>query len=146
MDRLEIGVMPYYIEDGELQLVLVTTRGGKRWIFPKGNPEPGMSHVDVASMEAFEEAGVIGRIDKKGRKTVRMKRDGQSVVLLIYPMEVHQVLDEWPEMHQRTRSVVTPAVAEDLINNKKLVHRMKRLLKTVAWHYRSSGSPTVVTK
>jgi 8-oxo-dGTP pyrophosphatase MutT (NUDIX family) len=41
---------------------LVQTRGG-RWIFPKGGVEPGLTRAQSAALEAFEEAGVHGRIE-----------------------------------------------------------------------------------
>lgn len=69
---------------GGLEVLLVQTRGG-RWIFPKGGVEPGLTQAQSAALEAFEEAGVHGRIEempfaryhlgkatrKTGRKTSR---------------------------------------------------------------------------
>jgi 8-oxo-dGTP pyrophosphatase MutT (NUDIX family) len=48
---------------GEIEFLLVQTRGGGRWTFPKGKAEPGLTHAQVAAMEALEEAGVHGRIE-----------------------------------------------------------------------------------
>ena len=39
------------------------SRGG-RWIFPKGGVEPGLTQAQSAALEAFEEAGVHGRIEE----------------------------------------------------------------------------------
>ena len=39
------------------------TRGG-RWIFPKGGVEAGLTQAQSAALEAFEEAGVHGRIEE----------------------------------------------------------------------------------
>jgi hypothetical protein len=41
----------------------VQTRGG-RWTFPKGGVEPGLTLAQTAALEAFEEAGVHGRIEE----------------------------------------------------------------------------------
>ena len=38
--------------------------GGGRWIFPKGGVEPGLTQAQSAALEAFEEAGVHGRIEE----------------------------------------------------------------------------------
>jgi 8-oxo-dGTP pyrophosphatase MutT (NUDIX family) len=46
-----------------VEFLLVQTRGG-RWIFPKGGVEPGLTHAQSAALEAFEEAGVHGKIEK----------------------------------------------------------------------------------
>jgi 8-oxo-dGTP pyrophosphatase MutT (NUDIX family) len=45
-----------------IEFLLVQTRGG-RWIFPKGGVEPGLTSAQSAALEAFEEAGVHGRIE-----------------------------------------------------------------------------------
>jgi 8-oxo-dGTP pyrophosphatase MutT (NUDIX family) len=46
-----------------LEFLLVQTRG-RRWIFPKGGVEPGLTQAQSAALEAFEEAGVHGRIEE----------------------------------------------------------------------------------
>jgi 8-oxo-dGTP pyrophosphatase MutT (NUDIX family) len=53
----------YRISKRGIEFLLVQTGGG-RWTFPKGNAEPGLSHAQAAAMEAFEEAGVHGRIEE----------------------------------------------------------------------------------
>jgi 8-oxo-dGTP pyrophosphatase MutT (NUDIX family) len=59
----------YRIRNGNIEFLLVRTRsvrqrGGGRWTFPKGKAEPGLTHAQVAALEAFEEAGVHGRIEE----------------------------------------------------------------------------------
>ncbi len=49
---------------GGIEFLLVRTRSSGRWTFPKGSAEPGLTHAQVAALEAFEEAGVHGRIEK----------------------------------------------------------------------------------
>ncbi|MBV9182567.1 MAG: NUDIX domain-containing protein [Acidobacteria bacterium] len=46
-----------------IEFLLVRTRKG-RWIFPKGGLEPGLTRAQSAALEAFEEAGVHGRIEE----------------------------------------------------------------------------------
>jgi 8-oxo-dGTP pyrophosphatase MutT (NUDIX family) len=48
-----------------LEIMLVTSRGTQRWIIPKGWPKRGMPPYDTAAKEAFEEAGVIGKVRKR---------------------------------------------------------------------------------
>ena len=47
-----------------VEFLLVRTRGG-RWTFPKGGAQSGLSHAQSAAIEAYEEAGVHGRIEEK---------------------------------------------------------------------------------
>ena len=34
------GVIPYRIMDGQIEVMLITSSGGKRWVIPKGLIEP----------------------------------------------------------------------------------------------------------
>ncbi len=54
--------MCYRLGNGAIEFLLVRTRGG-RWTFPKGGLEPGLTHAQAAALEAFEEAGVHGRME-----------------------------------------------------------------------------------
>ena len=54
----------YRLRHGAIEFLLVQTRRSRRWTFPKGSTEPGLSHAQAAAMEAFEEAGVHGRIEE----------------------------------------------------------------------------------
>jgi 8-oxo-dGTP pyrophosphatase MutT (NUDIX family) len=54
----------YRVRGGAVEFLLVRTRGAGRWTFPKGSAEPGLTHAQAAALEAFEEAGVHGRIEE----------------------------------------------------------------------------------
>ncbi len=59
----QVAAVCFRVRNGEIEFLLVETRGG-RWIFPKGSAEPGLTHAQAAALEAFEEAGVHGRIEE----------------------------------------------------------------------------------
>ena len=61
--RQQVAAVCYRIRGSRLEFLLVQTSGG-RWIFPKGGVEPGHTHAESAALEAFEEAGVHGRMEK----------------------------------------------------------------------------------
>jgi 8-oxo-dGTP pyrophosphatase MutT (NUDIX family) len=61
--RQQVAAVCYRIRKCGLEFLLVQTRGG-RWIFPKGGVEPGLTQAQSAALEAFEEAGVHGRIEE----------------------------------------------------------------------------------
>jgi 8-oxo-dGTP pyrophosphatase MutT (NUDIX family) len=52
------------VHNEDIEFLLVRTRGSGRWTFPKGSAEPGLTHAQAAALEAFEEAGVHGRIEE----------------------------------------------------------------------------------
>jgi 8-oxo-dGTP pyrophosphatase MutT (NUDIX family) len=60
----QVAAVCYRIRGGGVELLLVRTRGSGRWIFPKGGAEPGLTHAQAAALEAFEEAGVHGRMEE----------------------------------------------------------------------------------
>lgn len=60
----QVAAVCYRIRGDEIEFLLVRTRGGKRWTFPKGSAEAGLTHAQAAALEAFEEAGVHGRIEE----------------------------------------------------------------------------------
>ena len=61
--RQLVAAVCYRMGGRGLEFLLVQTRGG-RWIFPKGGVEPGLTQAQSAALEAFEEAGVHGRIEE----------------------------------------------------------------------------------
>src|SRR5262249_32651877 len=58
----QAGAIPYAIVDGEVRVLLVTSRGSGRWLIPKGNIDPGLTPAEAAAKEAYEEGGIRGRI------------------------------------------------------------------------------------
>jgi 8-oxo-dGTP pyrophosphatase MutT (NUDIX family) len=60
--RQQVAAVCYRARHGGIEFLLVQTRGG-RWIFPKGGVEPGLTQAQSAALEAFEEAGVHGRME-----------------------------------------------------------------------------------
>ena len=61
--RQQVAAVCYRIGSLGPEFLLVQTGGG-RWIFPKGGVEPGLTQAQSAALEAFEEAGVHGRIEE----------------------------------------------------------------------------------
>ena len=70
----QVAAVCYRMSDEGVEFLLVRTRKG-RWIFPKGSAEPGLSHAQAAALEAFEEAGVHGRMEEASfTRYVRRRR------------------------------------------------------------------------
>lgn len=60
----QVAAVCYRVNGRGIEFLLVQTRGGGRWTFPKGGAEPGLTLAQTAALEAFEEAGVHGRIEE----------------------------------------------------------------------------------
>jgi 8-oxo-dGTP pyrophosphatase MutT (NUDIX family) len=72
----QVAAICYRVRKGEIEFLLVRT-GSEHWTFPKGGVEPGLTHAQAAALEAFEEAGVRGRIEEASfTRYVRRKKTG----------------------------------------------------------------------
>jgi 8-oxo-dGTP pyrophosphatase MutT (NUDIX family) len=60
----QVAAVCYRVRGRGIEFLLVRTRGSGRWTFPKGSAERGLTHAQAAALEAFEEAGVHGRIEE----------------------------------------------------------------------------------
>ncbi|MBV8053007.1 MAG: NUDIX domain-containing protein [Acidobacteriaceae bacterium] len=59
----KVAAVCYRMRPNGVQFLLVQTKK-RRWTFPKGSVEPGLTHAQAAALEAFEEAGVHGRMQE----------------------------------------------------------------------------------
>lgn len=62
---LQVAAICYRRRASGVEFLLVNSNGGSKWTFPKGSPEHSMSHSRAAEKEAWEEAGVRGRIEAR---------------------------------------------------------------------------------
>ena len=115
------GVIPFRRFGKELEIILVTSRGGKRWICPKGVIEPDLSARDSAAKEAFEEAGVEGQISTEPIGEYVYKKWGGTCHVTLFAMKVTKVLDDWPESDMREREWFTIKKAATLLKESQLI-------------------------
>jgi len=74
----QVAAVCYRLGRNGIEFLLVQTRGSRRWTFPKGGVEPGLTHAQAAALEAFEEAGVHGRMEEASfAQYVRRRRNGK---------------------------------------------------------------------
>lgn len=72
----QVAAVCYRVRSRGIEFLLVQTRNG-RWTFPKGSIEAGLTPAQSAALEAFEEAGVHGRIEEAPfARYIRRKRGG----------------------------------------------------------------------
>lgn len=135
----QCGALPYRHEEGALTVLLVTTRGGQRWMLPKGWPKPFRSSAasaaeeaaEEAFEEAFEEAGVRGSIAERDIgmfEHLKLLDGGKSVIcdVTVHPLRVQTMLDVWPEEATRERRWLSVAEAMSLVANPSLAALLDR--------------------
>jgi 8-oxo-dGTP pyrophosphatase MutT (NUDIX family) len=74
----KVAAVCFQVRGRDIEFLLVRTGSG-HWTFPKGNAEPGLTHAQAAALEAYEEAGVHGRMEEASfARYVRRKRGGSQ--------------------------------------------------------------------
>lgn len=111
-----VGSIPFIRLNGSYRVVLVTTRSGNRWIFPKGNPKDGRDDRETAVEEALEEAGVEGSVVSSPIPTHYWK-GVRRYHIAYYPMEVASLHTRWDEEDERQRRICTIEEAHALLDN-----------------------------
>ena len=111
----QVGVIPYAVVDGQVAVLLVTSRRTGRWIFPKGGLIDGLTPAEAAAREAFEKPGrrrnrsvPLGAYRSFKRRGTPAHR-GRSLPLRVAARQ------EWPEKKQR-RHWATVAEARKLLS------------------------------
>lgn len=119
--RLQVAALCYRGTGDDTEVLLVTSRDTGRWIIPKGWMMRGLDARGAALREAWEEAGVrLGQSPDEpiGSYTYDKRLEsGWSfpVETLVFPVEVEDLSDEFPECHQRQRRWVEPSKAASMV-------------------------------
>jgi NTP pyrophosphohydrolases including oxidative damage repair enzymes len=101
------GVIPYRIMDEKIEVMLITSSGGKRWVIPKGLIEPDMTSQDSAAKEAWEEAGLLGQVFPDLMGTYKYYKSGCTWRVDVFLLLVQTVRENWPEAYKRKRQWVS---------------------------------------
>jgi len=110
----QAGALPYRRTRRGVEFCLITSTEG-RWIFPKGIIESGETYKETAAKEAFEEAGLRGKLVGGPLGSYEMVKYGKTYTLVLLLMEVTACEDEWKEDHFRERRWATLDDARQLL-------------------------------
>lgn len=114
------GVIPYRVNNGRIEILLITSRDRRHWVIPKGGIPNGMSPPDSAAKEAWEEAGVIGQVDVKKLGSYKYRKRGKIYQVHMYLMPVEMVCEEYPEVGKRQRQWLEVTKAVRLVKKASL--------------------------
>ncbi len=112
------------------EVLLIQSLRRKHWIIPKGWPMKNRSLAEAAEIEAWEEAGVLGRIhpDPIGAFTyTKIKKSGLPVQCRpqVYRLDVSVCHDSYPEAARRTRKWVSLLEAAETVRNPQLAELLR---------------------
>ena len=121
----QFAALPFRMRDGQPEVLLITSRETGRWIIPKGWPAKNLAPPAVAAREAYEEAGLVGKVGKRSVGTFRYEKrlPSESVVackVRVFLLEVREELDQWPEQDHRERCWLSPADAAQRVGEAEL--------------------------
>lgn len=128
----QVAAIPFRIvAGGEVEVMLVTSRGTRRFIVPKGWPMKGKSARQAALIEAREEAGVVGKALKTPAGSYcywkRLSTSFVHVEVTAYLIEVTDEIEDWQESGARQRAWLRPADAALLIDEPELSTLIRKL-------------------
>ncbi|MEM8580761.1 MAG: NUDIX hydrolase [Pseudomonadota bacterium] len=123
--RTQVAALPYIMDKGKPRVLLVTSRETQRWVIPKGWPIQGLSAPDAAKVEAWEEAGIVGKISDRclgfyAYHKSFPKSDPLPIVVAVYPMRVKALKDKFPEAGQRRRKWMSRKKAAERVQEPEL--------------------------
>lgn len=123
----QVGVIPYRRIDGDVEVLLITSRTRGRWIVPKGNVEDNLGPQGSAHLEALEEGGVEGWLEPP---VLGVYEHGSSPGkdVRVYLMAVDKEHDSWPEEDERQRQWLPLSKARSTVDEPGL----RQLLDDVA--------------
>jgi 8-oxo-dGTP pyrophosphatase MutT (NUDIX family) len=106
------------LHDG--RVCLVTAKSGWRWVVPKGKIETGQTARDAAQAEAWEEAGLLGKVSASPLGSYIYAKFENLYEVQVYRLDVITIRNKWPEFRRRDRQWYTPHEAANLIHESEL--------------------------
>ncbi len=134
----QCGVLPFSVDDnGDIRVLLVTTRGSRQWVIPKGWPMRNRTAADSAVREAYEEAGLLGSVVGEtpiGCYRYAKRRGSRKAAIFevsVFLFAVERQLAKWPEKAERKTRWFAPEEASAFVASSELaeiLHIAKRQL------------------
>ena len=106
---------------GRLSVLLISSRDTGRWVIPKGYPERREKPYRCAQREAFEEAGIIGKVRKKPLGYYTYLKDHETpLTVSIHLLRLASEAAHFREYAQRQKIWISPAEAALLVEEPEL--------------------------
>ena len=90
-------------KNGAFEVCLIRRKGSSNWGIPKGSVDPGDTHEETALKEAWEEAGISGRLIGEVIGKYEYEKWSATLEVAVYLMEVLKQHSEWQEASFRER-------------------------------------------
>src|ERR1700722_16469990 len=102
----QVGALPFRTTvSGDVEILLITSRQTGRFTIPNGSPMKRLRDPAAAAKEAYEEAGVGGKVRRKPIGNYiywkRLERSFELLKVDVYALEVRGQRQDWPERTSR---------------------------------------------
>lgn len=122
-------VIPFRLQQESLKFCLITSLKRKKWIFPKGVVEPGETLLEAGLKEAWEEAGLRGRIIGDPLGSYFDQKWGSRLEVTVMLMSVTSSADDWPEVLERQRCWMSCQATHELLGENALGNIFRMAVK-----------------
>jgi len=113
--RRQAAAIPVRRKGDRLQVCLIRRRGSKSWGIPKGLVDRGDTSEQTALNEAWEEAGLKGRLIGKPLGTYEYEKWEMTLAVVVFAMHVLEESDDWEEASFRQRKWMSFREAASLL-------------------------------
>lgn len=128
----QAAAIPVRRARGQLQMCLIRRKGGKSWGIPKGLVESGDTLEETALNEAWEEAGLSGRLLGRALGSYEYEKWGKTLKVAVYVMEVQAQEKTWDEDVFRERRWTPIDDAVTLLKRHPVRSLLKPALRRIA--------------
>ncbi|MFC3060983.1 NUDIX hydrolase [Paenirhodobacter populi] len=117
---------------GRNEVLMITSRDTGRWILPKGWRMDDRSEGETALTEAWEEAGVIGKvagppIGSYASQKMLLENQPMPCRVEVHPIHVDKLAARYPEKGQRRRKWISAKKAAKLVSEPELADILRGL-------------------
>jgi 8-oxo-dGTP pyrophosphatase MutT (NUDIX family) len=122
----QVAALPWRVDaNGMVSVLLITSRNNGKWMLPKGWPIDGKSDAQSAAQEAFEEAGVRGKVGEHpvgSYAYIKLFDDGSTKPsqAVVFSLRVSKLLRDWREKGERKRKWFRAAKAAQVVHEADL--------------------------
>ena len=121
VEAQQAGVIAVRRSGHDVEMCLIRRKESRGWGIPKGMVERGDTHEETALNEAWEEAGLKGRLIGGAIGTYEYEKWDLDLVVLVYVMDVLEADADWDEAHFRERTWTSLGEAAAMLANHPVV-------------------------
>jgi 8-oxo-dGTP pyrophosphatase MutT (NUDIX family) len=135
MGKKQYAALPFCKRNSGIKIMLITTRNKGRWSIPKGGAIGNGKPHRTAAIEAYEEAGLVGAVDKRRVGKFKHRKgkgaDKQTLQVSVFPMKVSRRERWWPEKGQRKAIWVSVDAARGMVHKEELRQLIARFAEGI---------------